>query len=171
MSHEKSSVLSALLIGMKYGGIAVLATAIFLPLPIIIGDFFGRIGTVGHYSGPFPVLWVCGFSIGTVIPYSLPLFLGVCILSIVMVVYSRIAFLPEIWGKLTGIVLGLFAVLGGTILFEKYGLLEAFGGWIFILIMVIWGMILFGWIGHRMQKKLTQSAEHIRFHKIKDDLS
>jgi hypothetical protein len=166
---KKTSVLSAMLLGVKYGVGAILATAIFLPLPIVIGDFFGRIDTVGHYSGPLPILWVCGFSLGTAIPYSLPIFLGVFFLSLTMVLYSKIGFLLNRRGKVTGMLLGLIATLWGTNSFEKFKVLEALGGWIFVGIMIVWGVLLFGWIGRQMEKTIDQTVEISSLPNTKDE--
>jgi hypothetical protein len=157
---KKPSVLSVLSLGIKYGAVAILATAIFLPLPIAIGDYFGRINTVGHYSGPLPASWICGLSIAIAIPFSLPFVLSGCVLSSIIVLYRRTVFLGEGRGRISGVVLGMLAAAGGLIMFNRPQL-EALGNWIFSGIMIPWGMVLFGWIGHRMQQRITQSVEHL----------
>ena len=165
---KKTTVLSTLLLGMKYGVLSVLTTAIFLPLPIIIGDYFGRINTVGHYSGPLPVLWVVGLSIAIAISFALPFVLGICILSILMMFHGRTAFPKEGWRRLSSILLGILSVSAGLITFNQRQL-DALGTWVFIGIMIAWGMVLFSWIGHRMQQGLIQSAEHLPSPNIKDE--
>ncbi len=157
---KKPSVLSALLLGIKYGCVAILVTSIFLPLPIAIGDYFGRINTVGHYSGPLPVSWICGLSIAIVIPFSLPFVLSGCILSSIIFLYRRTIFLVDGRGRISGVALGILATIGGLIMFNRLQL-EALGNWIFVGIMIVWGMVLFGWIGHRMQQNIGQPAEHL----------
>lgn len=166
---KKSSAISALLNGLKYGCMAVLATAIFIPLPVIIGDYFGRINTAGFYSDPLPVSWICGFSIVFAIPFSLPFILGGCILSMVIGFLQRINLLIKGRGMLSGSVIGLFATLIGLFLFQKLELLESFGGWVFIGIMTIWGMFLFGWIGHRLEQVINQPTDHLSSHTTKDE--
>jgi len=99
---QKQTVLPTLLLGIKYGVVAILLTALFLPLPIIVGDYFGRINTVGHYSGPLPASWICGFSLGTLIPFSLPFVLSGCVLNSIIVFYNKTSSLKEDWGKLSG---------------------------------------------------------------------
>src|SRR5687768_12734273 len=79
---NKSKFLSTLLLGLKYGVVAVLATLAFLPVPIIIGDYFGRINTIGYYSGPLPALWILGISMAIIVIFSLPFFLSGFVLSL-----------------------------------------------------------------------------------------
>lgn len=165
---NKSTAFSTMLLGIKYGVGAVLITAIFLPLPIAIGDYFGRINTVGHYSGPLPASWICGLSIAIALPFSLPFVLSGCILSSIIVFYRKTIFLIEGRGRISGVVLGMLAASGGLIIFNQ-SQLEALGNWIFIGIMIVWGMVLFGWIGHRMQQSISQPAEHFPLPKIKDE--
>jgi len=152
---NKSKVFSALLLGIKYGVVALLINVAFLPLPIIIGDYFGRIDTVGHYSGPLPASWICGFSIAIAVPYSLPFVFSGCVLSLIIMFSHQTSFIQGYWGRLVGAVLGVFAVVGGSILFERLGLLEALGGWIFVGIMIVWEIVLFGWIGYRIQQRMN----------------
>ena len=157
---KKRSVLSTLILGIKYGGIAVLATAIFLPLPIIIGDLFGRINTVGHYSGPLPAPWICGLAIAIAIPFTLPFVISGCILSLTIALYHRTGFLREGRGGMSGAVLGILASSVGLTMFNQPQL-AALGDWIFMGLMIMWGMVLFGWIGHRMQQRINQPTEHL----------
>jgi hypothetical protein len=165
---KKRTAFSTLLLGMKYGVLAALATAIFLPLPIMIGDYFGRIITVGHYSGPLPASWICGLSIAIAIPFALPFVLGICILSILMMLYGRTAFPKESLVRLGSVALGILSVSAGLITFSQRQL-DALGTWVFIGIMIVWGMSLFGWIGHRIQQSIGQSAEDLASPKIKDE--
>ncbi|MCI0561673.1 MAG: hypothetical protein MN733_24555 [Nitrososphaera sp.] len=165
---KKASIFSTLLLGIKYGVFAILATSIFLPLPIIIGDYFGRINTVGHYSGPLPALWICGLSIAIAIPFALPFVIGGCILSSIIVIYDGTGFLKKGRERVSGVVLGMLSTSSGLFMFNQPQL-EALGNWVFIGIMMVWGMVLFGWIGHRMQQSLIQPAEHFPPHNIKDE--
>jgi hypothetical protein len=151
---QERTAFSTLLIGLKGGVVATLTTAFFLPLPIIIGDYFGRINTVGHYSGSLPFSWICGLSLATVIPFSVPFVLGGCVMSWILTFSQRMSLPRDKTGRLVGSVIGILAVLCGLILFDQLGLLTALGGWIFIGIMLIWGSILFGWIGHRTQQSI-----------------
>jgi len=166
---KNPSVLSTLLLGIKYGVLAILATAIFLPLPVAIGDYFGRINTVGHYSGPLPASWICGLSIAIAVPFSLPFVISSCILSSITVFYYRTIFLKEEGGgRVSGVILGVLATSVGLMTFNRLQL-DALGNWIFMGIMIVWGMVLFGWIGHRMQQSISQSAEHLPSPNIKDE--
>lgn len=167
---KKPSIVFTLLLGLKYGVISVLVTAIFLPLPIIVSNFLERVNTIGYYPGPFPVSWICGFSIGTVIPYSMPFLLGGCILSALIAFYPR-RFQIKDRGRLSGIAIGAFAVFWGTISFEKFEILDGLGWLAFIGIMSIWGMILFGWIGHRLDQIINQSTDDLPLHTKKDELN
>jgi hypothetical protein len=152
---EKPIISSAWRLGMKYGVFAILATTIFLPLPIIIGDYFGRINTVGHYSGPFPASWICVLSIVIVIPLILPFAFGGCVIGAIIASYRRTIFLNEGGGILGGMIIGILTTFVGLAMFETLELLEALGGLVFVGMMTIWGMILFGWIGHRIHQSIT----------------
>lgn len=165
---KKTSVLSAMLLGVKYGVGAILATTIFLPLPIIIGDFFGRIDTVGRYSGPLPALWICGLSIAIAVPFMLPFVIGGLILSIILVVYHRTSSLKKDLGRASGIVLGIFGTSSALVMFSQPQL-EALGNWVFTGMMIIWGMVLFSWIGRRIEKTISQPANHTLLPNIKDE--
>lgn len=167
---KKQTVLSTLLLGIRFGLVAILATALFLPLPIVIGDYIARINEVGEYSGSLPVSWICGLAIGMVIPFSLPYVIGVCILSLII---AKV-FPPDVndlqaYRRPIASMVGVFASLGGLYFFEKFEALDAVGGWIFIVIMLVWGVLLFGWIGRRIQQSLSQSAEHGPSPNIKDE--
>ena len=155
---KKTSVLSTLLLSVKYGGVAILTTAIFLPLPIAIGDYFGRINTVGHYSGPLPASWIFGLVIVITLTFSLPLLVSVCILNMIILFRKKADLLREGNGKFVGWLTGILATCFGILLFVSFGLLEALGNWIFIGIMIVWGMALFGWIGHRMEKNISEPS-------------
>jgi len=87
---QKHTIFHTLWLDLKYGSIAIIATALFLPLPIMIGEYYGRMGMVGHYSDPLPGSWIWGFSLATVITLALPLFLGVCILSFTITFSYRV---------------------------------------------------------------------------------
>jgi hypothetical protein len=151
---QKHLIFLTLWLGIKYGFIVIMATALFLPLPIMIGEYFGRMSIVDHYSDPLPGSWILGFSVAIVITLSLPLFLGVCILSSIITFSYQVGILTKSLERYSGALIGAFAVLSGSILFEKLGLLEAFGGWIFLSILLVWGIILFIWISHRIQQSI-----------------
>jgi hypothetical protein len=143
-----------LLHGIKYGVVAVLINIAFLPLAIAIGDYFGRIDIVGHYSGPLPVSWIIGLSIAIVIPFAIPFIVAGSVLGIVIFLSHKINFLRNVHGIVDGAFLGLLAAVWGLGTFEIQQL-EALGTWVFICIMTIWGMVLFAWIGFKMQQRMN----------------
>ena len=152
---KKSKFLSAVFLGTKYGLVAVFINVAFLPLPIIIGDYFGRMDMVGHYSGPLPVSWIIGLSIAIAIPFVMPFVVAGIVLGILIFMSHRISMLRNFHGTVEGVLLGLLAAVWGLVMFESFKMLEALGTWFFISIMTIWGMGLFGWIGQRIQKSFS----------------
>jgi hypothetical protein len=148
---NKKTILLLLLSSAKYSIGLTLISTIFSLVPIdIIYYFLNRGNAILYRGGWLPLDWLLPISLVVGIVLFLPILVGGAIVVLVIGLYrTRISKKP--FGSILGGVIGLAVFMVGTTWFLKLTEEHDLANWILFTVMVVWGVGIFSWFGHRIE--------------------
>ena len=145
---KPASVTSALLLGIKYGFLAIAMTLIASPLLGEIQDLIYRFSYQLSIPSIFPPAWACGIFTAISLFLLLPYLTAGSILSLYYRQSQNKLSNYVIEGQKLGSLIGFVASLIGSFFSELQTRSNMWSIWITLL---IWGTVVFAWIGKRIQ--------------------